>query len=276
VAGLLTTLGYDCEVELTGNRGFLAAAESADVALILISSDLFGEGWGLSDTLANFQADARTAAIPLFIFGPRNVRFKRPNLEQDFPGIKFLVLPADVRALQQQLKTLPTNLPEAERAIYAREAAALLAQIARDRKSSLMRDLTAAVPSLTAAMNWADTAPNAAVALGNIPDPSAQRMLAGVALDPSRGALLRQQATAQLIQSIQRFGRLITASQEAHLATALREETDPNTRADLMAVVRVLRPVQLSGLTPPSTSPAPAQSRMPKPTPAAPLQRAPN
>jgi HEAT repeat protein len=276
LAGFLTKLGYDSEVELTGNQGFLAVAESTDVALVLISFDLFGEGWGLDDTLANFQADARTAAIPLLIFGPRNVRFKHPNLEQDYPRIKFLVQPADVLTLEQQLKTLPMKLPEAERAGYAREAAALLAQISSDHKSPLVPDLTAAVPSLAAAMNWADTAPNAALALGNIPDASAQRTLASVVLDPSRDALIRRQSTVQLVQSIQRFGRLITAAQEAHLATALREETDQNARAELMTVVRALRPIQLGGLTPPLILPVPAPPHTSSATPAAPLEQGPN
>ena len=45
LAGFLISLGYDSELELSGAKGFLAAAESADVELILISFDLFGAGW---------------------------------------------------------------------------------------------------------------------------------------------------------------------------------------------------------------------------------------
>ena len=77
--GFLINLGYDSELELTGNQGFLAAAESADVELILVSYDLFQKGWGLNNTLANLGADSRTAAIPVFIYGPLNLKFKRPN-----------------------------------------------------------------------------------------------------------------------------------------------------------------------------------------------------
>ena len=40
LAGFLIGLGYDSELELSGARGFHAAAESADVELILISFDL--------------------------------------------------------------------------------------------------------------------------------------------------------------------------------------------------------------------------------------------
>ena len=60
LAGLLITLGYDSELA-SGSKGFCAAAESADIELILISFDLFHSGWGLNDTLANLEADSRTA-----------------------------------------------------------------------------------------------------------------------------------------------------------------------------------------------------------------------
>ena len=67
----------------------VSASENADVELILISFDLFSTGWGLNDTLANLGADSRTAAIPVFIYGPLDVQYKRPNLEHDYPGINF-------------------------------------------------------------------------------------------------------------------------------------------------------------------------------------------
>jgi hypothetical protein len=263
VAGLLTKLGYDSEVELTGNQGFLAAAESADVELILLSYDLFGHGWGLNDTLANLRADARTAAIPVYIYGPLNVKFKRPNLEHDYPGIKFLVHPVDTVTLGQQLKNLPAKLDDAERAGYAREAATLLAQIAKEHKGPLPGDLIGAKPALAAALNRADTAPSATVALGNLPDPSAQRTLASVVLDPARDLSLRRQSSAELVQSIRRFGRLITAGQETRLIAALREEANPDVQDDLMTILRALRPVGPTGLTQPSRSSVPTTSPTP-------------
>jgi len=279
LAGFLANLGYDSELELTGNRGFRAAAESADVELLLISYDLFREGWGLNDTLANLRADARTAAIPVFIYGPLDVKIKRPNLEHDYPGIKFLVQPVDAGTLQRQLKVLPVELSEVERAGYAREATVLLAQIARERRSPLAVDVTAAEPMLAVALGRAETAPNAATALSNIPDPDAQRNLAGLVLDPSRDPALRRQTAAQLVRSIRRFGRLVTAGQEARLVTALREETDPDVRNDLTMIVRTLgpvRPVGLSrppGASVPSGSPTPAHTP-PTPPPAPPQPRA--
>ena len=117
--------------------GFLAAVEAADVELILVSYDVVYGGWRLTDTLANLQADARTAGIPLFVFGPYDLRYTRPNLEQDFPGIRWVVPPADAAMLEKQLKGRPAVLTEPERVGYAREAAALLARIAADGGVSL-------------------------------------------------------------------------------------------------------------------------------------------
>jgi hypothetical protein len=242
LAGFLISLGYDSELELSGAKGFVAAAESADVELILISFDLFHTGWGLNDTLANLQADSRTAAIPVFIYGPLDVQYKRPNLDHDYPGIKFLVQPVDADMLSRQLKGLPARLSEVERTDYAREAATLLARIATERKGPLTADLTTAEPALTIALNEAQTAKAVATVLGDVPDPDAQRSLADVVLNPSQAPAIRKQSASELVRSIRRFGRLITAGQEARLAATLREETDPDTRASLLTILRALVP----------------------------------
>ena len=243
LTGFLISLGYDSELELSGANGFRAAAESADVELILISYDLFRTGWGLNDILTNLEADSRTVTIPVFIYGPLNVQYKRPNLDHDYPGIKFLVQPINAEMLSRQLKGLPARLSEAERTSYAGEAVALLARIATEHKGPLIADLTAVEPVLALALNKAQTAPAAVTALGELPDPNAQRSLADVVLDPSQTPAIRKQSASKLVHSIQRFGRLITANQEAKLLTTIREETDPETRATLLTILRALSPI---------------------------------
>ena len=177
LAGFLINLGYDSELEVTGTRGFVAATTAADVELILISYDLFGAGWALSDTLANLQTDSRTAAIPIFIYGPINVQFKHPNLETDYPGIRYLVQPVDAAMLKRQIRDLPVGLSNTERAGYAREASELLVQIAKARNGPLAVDLSAAEPALSTALREAQTGPAAATVLADVPDPDAQREL---------------------------------------------------------------------------------------------------
>jgi hypothetical protein len=259
LAGFLRDLGYDPEVELTGNLGFRAAALSADVELILVSFDLFRPGWGLHDTVANLESDARTATIPVFVYGPLNLQYSRPNLEKDYPRVKFIVQPGEAEVLQKQLKGLPPGLTKAERTSYTTEAATLLACVSSQQKSPFAVDLIASEPALSAAISRAETAQAATAILGNIPDPDAQRSLAAVVLDPSRGTDLRTKAASELSRSIHQFGPLITAHQEARFAHMVEEESDLNIQNAVRTVIEALqRPARHSLNQPPGPGGAPA------------------
>jgi hypothetical protein len=242
IAGLLMNLGYHHVQERTGAEGFLAAAEAADVELVLISYDLFYGDWKLTDTLANLQADSRTAGIPVFVYGPYDMRIKRPNLERDFPGIRWIVPPPDAATLEKALKGRPSVLTEAERVGYAREAAALLAKIAADHKGPLGTDLGSVEPALSLALNSPETARSAASALSELPDPDAQRSLVDLVLDPSQPTDLRSEAAALLVRSMSRFKTLLTARQEGRLAAGLNEEMDPGVRAGMAAILAAMKP----------------------------------
>lgn len=257
LAGFLISLGYDSELELSGARGFQAAAESADVELILISYDLFQSGWALTDTLANLASDSRTAAIPVFVYGPLNEQYKHPNLERNYPGIRFLVQPINADVLRQQLRNLPGQSSETTRTDYALEAAKLLARVAAEPKSPFFPDLRTSEPAIALALDNAQTASDAATALREVSVPDAQRSLADIALDPSKTPTLRKLSAAELVHSIQRFGRLVTASQEGKLATAIREEADADVRTSLLAVRRVLIPQPPRGAPKRPNSPIP-------------------
>ena len=114
--------------------------------------------------------------------------------------------------------------------------------------------------ALIAALNVAETSPTAAIALGELPDPDAQRSLAGLVLDSSRPALLRRQSATELVHSVERFGPLLSAQQEASLVPTARQEDDPDVRASLEAVVRALRRATRSAGSPaPPPAPVPAQ-----------------
>jgi hypothetical protein len=272
-AGFLINLGYDSELETTGSRGFIAATETADVELILIAYDLFGDRWNLYDTLTNIKADSRTAAIPVFVYGPLDLAIKRPNLARNYPGLRFLVQPGDASLLQQQLTGLPPSLSQAERAGYAREAAALLAQIAT-HKSPLAADLAAVEPALAVALRGTETGSSSAATLGEVPDPDAQRSLAAAVLDPSHPPALRSQVTAQLVRSIQRFGPLISADQEARLSQALSQESDAEVQAGVQKVIDALRAFRANRSTPipPVSVPASRPAEVPLPAPGSPPQ----
>ncbi len=242
LAGFLKALGYDPKLATTGDEGFRAAAESADVELILIDHHLIRGDWRVVDTVSNLRADARTAGIPIYIVGPLNIQYHLADLPRRYPGVKFLVTPTNPEILEQQLGGRPSGLTDAERTAQAQEAAFLLSLIASRPGNPFESDLVGVEPALTIALNSPNTGLAASTVLGDVADPDAQRGLADVVIDPSKPAALRLSAANQLARSIQRFGPLVTAEQEAHLVTVLAQEGDPAVRTALAAVLGALRP----------------------------------
>jgi hypothetical protein len=222
----------------------VTAAQSTDVELILISFDLFGQGWALRDTLANLKADSRTTAIPIIIYGPLDFPFRRPNQDRDYPAMRLLVQPVDSTMLQRQIKTLPLVLGGVERARYAHEPTDLLIQVAKARNSPRVVGLSAAKPALTGALSRAQTKRGATTAICHLPDPDAPRSLANSILDPFRPTSLRSQSTTEFVHCIQPIDRLISASQEARVASMLHEDGDSELHDDLESIIRALNPMK--------------------------------
>lgn len=244
LSGMFKALGYDPVLAPTGLEGFRAAADSADVELIVLDHHMIQGEWRLHDTLANLRADARTAGIPVYIVGPLGRQVDLASLTTRFPGVKFLVTPPDAGSLEQQLKIggRPAAVSREEREGYAREAAALLGLIAGRPGSPFEADLAGVEPALTVALNTPGTSLSASTALGDVGDPNAQRGLADVLIDTGKPAELRLGAAVQLARSIQRFGPLVAADQEAKLLSAFDTEPEPALRNALGSVIGALRP----------------------------------
>jgi HEAT repeat protein len=277
LVGYLKELGYDPILATTGDDGFRRAAESADVELILLDNHLIRGNWRLTDTLANLRSDARTAGIPVYIVGPLDLDVKLNYMRSSFPEVKFLLRPDNAALLEHQLGGRPAGLSDAERVAYAQGATALLAQIAARPGSPFEPELAIAEPALTTALNTAAGVP-AAMALGDVAMPDAQRGLADVVLDPSKPAELRRSTAAMLTRSIQRFGPLVAADQETRLLAAFDQESDPALRSALAAALGALRPkpalagvrIQqygVAGASVPAESPAPATPEATSPAP---------
>ena len=64
--------GYDAVVIPTGREGFDRAASTAGVEVVLVHANCIR--WDLTQTLANLRADARTAAIPIVVYGAEETR----------------------------------------------------------------------------------------------------------------------------------------------------------------------------------------------------------
>jgi HEAT repeat protein len=280
MSGQLKALGYEPMLAPTGDEGFRIAAESADVELVMIDPHMIQGPWRLTDTLANLRADARTAGIPLYVYGPLNFDVKLDYLKTSFPGVKFVVFSKETKLLEQQLGGRPSLLSAGERSAYAREAATLLARVATEPGSPFEYDVVSAEPALVVALNTPGTSLAAATALGDVPGINAQRGLADVLLDPSKPVDLRISSAVELAKSVQRFGRLVSDTQETRLLTAFDGERDLGLRTAQAAVIGALRPkagpigVRLQQYQPLPPQPVPA-SRNPEsatspPTPAEP------
>ena len=156
--------------------------------------------------------------------------------------------------LKKQFTGLPAPLTDQERDGYAHEARHFC-RISTNPQGPLTASLTAAEPALSAAVVRSPTSADAATVLAYLPDPDAQRSLAGLLLDPSQPPEIRKQSASQLVRSIKRFGPLVSASRNLRLAASVGEETDPNLRTELLAVVRALRRTPRAvGLKPPPSS----------------------
>lgn len=69
--GFLSNLGFTPVVARTGKEAFQKASTLAGVELIVL--DINCVQWDLSQTVANLRADARTAYLPIVLYGPEEV-----------------------------------------------------------------------------------------------------------------------------------------------------------------------------------------------------------
>ncbi|HEV3167608.1 MAG TPA: HEAT repeat domain-containing protein [Isosphaeraceae bacterium] len=275
LVAFLKSLGYDPILALTGAQGFRLAAGSADVELIILDPALVESSWRAIDTLSNLRADANTAGIPIFLMGPLKLHQRLSDMAAGLPRVGLLVTPVNAEILKKQLdlelgRMGARPLSSAERDRYAQQASFLLARVAARPSGPFESDLAAAGPALVVALRSPGTSQAAAIALANVPGVDAQRGLADLLLDPAKPAALRLSAAGQLSRSIQRFGRLVSATQEQRLVDVLGQTNDPALRTALAAVIGALRPKPSSvGERLQALSPAPAESAPPAPAPGA-------
>ncbi|AMV35869.1 hypothetical protein [Planctomyces sp. SH-PL62] len=241
VAGALRGLGYEANVETSGERGFQSATESADVEMILTAHDHASGSWDLLDILSILRSDARTSPLPLFVYGPSDLEARRPNLARNYPGVKFVVYTATPEDLERQIGGRPSKLSDEERMSQAKAAAETLARIAARPRSLFAPDLAAARETLSSAIGLFGVEGPIAETLGEIPSPQAQRALADAILDGSRDPALRRDGARRLARSIQRFGPMLAPDQEVKLSHAFQSEDDADLHTGLGMVLGALR-----------------------------------
>ncbi len=247
VASAVRSLGYETQTAPSGREGFQLAVDAADLEVIFLSPAVLQGPWRTSDTLRNLRADARTAGVPIIFYGGLNERERLTTPLGAYSRVAFLVLPTAPQILGNQLpreleRMGVRPLSDEERQSLALYATGLLATIAERPGSPFNPDLAHVEPTLASALLQPQTAPAAALALADVPNVDAQRSLADTVLDPGKPAGLRVAVAGSLARSIQRFGPLVSASQERNLAQALADEQEPQLRTALSTIVGALRP----------------------------------
>ena len=242
-AALLRELGYEADIAPTGRHGFELAADRMDVELITIH--LTTPQWPLSQAVANFRADARTAHIPIAVIGPDGFESRAATVLRTYPVMTYVSESTTHEHLEIQLRPFLGRLqaplsPEQRRARQT-TAAYWLAHLSSGLRATIY-DLRAAEDALLEVLLTPELSRNTIVALGAIPSAAAQQALQQVAVTPQTPIETAEIAALQLAFHIQRFGLLLEREQVAELNAAWQAATDPQLSTALASVIGSMQP----------------------------------
>lgn len=261
-AAWLGQLGYEPSAATSGQAGFKTASERGDITVIVIHAACIN--WGLTQTIANIRADARTAGIPVIVYGPAGFDAKLGNVLTNYPLVEFTSEgeASFKRGIENYLQRLDTPPPAAEhRDERIRAAGFWFAQIANGRRSNIF-DISSAEDALFEATNFATVGVNGIVGLGAIPTPSSQQRLQEIAVAEARSPELREAAALQLAVHVQNHGVLIGKEKVLQIKQSHEKATERHLRQALGSVVGAFRPeaprvLELLNNLPDATLPGP-------------------
>jgi len=215
-----------------------------DVELIVLHANTIR--WGLSQTIANLRADARTAAIPIAIYGDEQTQTHIERLLRRHPRTVYLFESTTSGDLGRRLKPFLAGLQEpastsAERVRRSNQAAYWLSRIADGQRTTIY-NLRPAETALIHATSQPRTAQNALLALAAVPTANAQRQLYDVATAPGGKMTIRVTAANQLATHIRRFGLTLSDKEVLDVERKWQTAADRKLAAALAAVVGSLRP----------------------------------
>jgi hypothetical protein len=242
----VNTIGFAPIFASTGQSGFQAAASRGSVALAIIHLNAIR--WNLTQTIANLRADARTANIPIAIYGPAELEPRVRSLTEQYPRVEFVREPHNATDLTRSLSPFLAQVsppPQTTDQRNEQRVAAVrwLRHIADGRRTKVF-DLKPAEAALSDSVNDPQIGETAIVAMGAIPTPTSQERLLDVAVNETATPELRSAAARQLAFHIQRFGLLVSNSALDRLRLYASSETDPLAQSSLTAVMGTLKPDQ--------------------------------
>jgi hypothetical protein len=261
LASALDQLGYVTSVARTGQEGFNEAVTYGDTALAVLHPNTIR--WELTQTIANFRADSRTAGIPIVIAAGEPTRAHMQQVLARVPVSAFVSVGGDASDWLEQLQPVlaevstPPLTPSQQQA--RRQAAAYwLAHISQQSSESLF-DLAPAERALSEAATDPAIGPDALLAMEGIGRPSIQQRYADIVLAPAIGADLREAAARRLANHMRQYGRLLSDESVTALTAGWGDATEPQIRTALSAVLGMLQPTsdaileKLQSYTVPST-----------------------
>ena len=243
-AGFLGELGYEPSVSSTGRDGFERTATSAGVEVVLIHANCIR--WELTQTLANFRADSRTAALPIIVYGSDETRSSVARLINRSKPAMFIAESSTLSDFQRQFAPFARDrksppLSAQERIQQKGAAAYWLAAIGTGRGGQVF-DISQAEKELLVVAEDLDVGPNAMAAMSGISSATVQRRLAKIAVNSQLDPSLQAGAAAQLGFHIQRFGLLLTKGEVAEVHAGWVATTNTAVKASLASVMGTLRP----------------------------------
>lgn len=244
IGAFLGEMGFEPFVATTGQEAFRVAAARSDIELIVLEINTIR--WSLSQTIDNLRADARTAGIPIIIFGPDQMRTNVAGLLRRHALMTYIVTPSTSESFQSQvepfLETFTAPPLTAEQRGMRREAAAYwLAHIAAGRRTRIF-SVAPAETALLDALNDPVLAENALLALSAVPTKTVQQQFAMLATGQNVETSFRESAALQLAFHIQRFGALLDEQEVLAIRTSWQTATDPALATALASVVGSLKP----------------------------------
>lgn len=252
MSSALIEMGFEPESAPTGQEGFKIAVERGDVALFLIEANV--ARWELSQTLANLRSDARTAYIPIVIYGDESLRARIERQAEKYARVRFVLKSSESTIMTKQVAPFlrianAEAITQPQRVATRQAALAWMTQLA-DRKQASLFDLKPAENALLSTANDEELGDSAVYALGGIASVSAQAKLFEIGTAASRPAPIRERALAQLAAHMQRHGVLLTELQTDEFRKAARQETDPQLQTAFAATLGSLQPdlVRASGV----------------------------
>lgn len=240
----LSQEGYDIVLARTGKEGFTKAVELTGINLIVVHANV--ANWALTQTLSNLRADARSAYIPIVVYGPESVRPETARLINRTGNAVFAgESPAaesfweQVHPLLQQRQTVP--LSANQRNDFKSLAIYWLATLGTS-PSGKGFPLATVEANLLPLYNNEAVAGNAVLTLSRIPTTSAQKQLSQLAINQRYSLPVRRSAAQFLVGHIQRYGLQLSELEVKELTLAWQQETDAELKSNLSAVMGTLKP----------------------------------